>query len=299
MKLLEELSDSLEELVERASPAVVAVEHGRGQGTGLLLTPDGYVLTNHHVVRGARRPKVRLSNGEEHTGETVGADPSTDLAVVRTEGSGFTTLALAPPERLRVGQLVLAIGHPFHLESSVSLGVVSALHRNLPAPDGSMLEGMIQTDAAINPGNSGGPLLSMRGEVVGINSIVLPHGQGIGFAIPATTASWVAALLIQRGRVERRYLGVGARAERLATSLADELKQRRGVRVLQVAVGSPAERAGLKSGDLLLALGGEAVNSVDDVHRLLALSPTSVLRAGLWRGGKRVELELETVARAA
>jgi hypothetical protein len=160
MKLLEQFSDDLEALVARASPAVVGVEHGRGHGTGLLLTPDGYLITNHHVVRGARKLRVRLHTGAERSASLVGSDALTDLAVVRAEGDGFATLPLAPTERLKVGQLVVAIGNPFHLERSVSLGVVSAIDRNLPTPDGAMLEGMLQTDAAINPGNSGGPLLN-------------------------------------------------------------------------------------------------------------------------------------------
>src|SRR5262249_55956670 len=153
------------------------------------------------VVRGGPRLRVHLHTGEERGAQLVGQDPLTDLAVVRAEGGGFSTLPLADPSGLRVGQVVVAIGNPFHLERSVSLGVVSALNRNLPTGDGSMLEGLLQTDAAINPGNSGGPLLNVRGEVVGLNSVVLPYAQGIGFAIPASTASWVASLLIQRGSV--------------------------------------------------------------------------------------------------
>jgi S1-C subfamily serine protease len=227
----------------------------------------------------------------------VGSDPPTDLAVVRAEGGGLTPLPLSSPNHLRVGQLVVAIGNPFHLERSVSLGVVSALYRNLPAPDGSMLEGMLQTDAAINPGNSGGPLLNMRGEVVGINSVVLPYAQGIGFAIPATTASWVASLLIQRGVVERRYLGVAARAEALEPLLAQAAGQPRGVRIQQVADGTPASRAGLRKDDWVLGVDTHSVQSVDDLHRLMALAPSAALRLRVLRGGEKREVQVEPTAR--
>jgi len=297
MSLLAQFSDDLEQLVARASPAVVGVEHGRGHGTGLVLAPDGYILTNHHVVRGGRRLRVQLHTGEERRAELVGADSPTDLAVVRAEGDGFSALPLAPPEHVHVGQLVVAIGNPFHLERSVSLGVVSAINRSLAAPDGSMLEGLLQTDAAINPGNSGGPLLSAHGEVVGINSVVLPYAQGIGFAIPATTASWVASLLIRRGVVERRYLGVAARAEAFEPARASSVGQPRAVRILQVGEGTPAARGGLRAGDLVLAVGPSPVESVNDLQRLMALAPSPNVRLGVLRGENRLDLDVEGEAR--
>src|SRR4051812_8216066 len=254
MKLLQQFSDDLEDLVARASPAVVGVEHGRGHGTGIFLTPDGYVLTNRHVVRQSRKQTVTLSTGEEIKASFVGGDAPTDLAVLRAEGTDFPILPLADPKDVRMGQLVVAIGNPFRLEQSVSLGVVRAINRSITLPDGTMLEGMLQTDAAINPGNSGGPLLKTRLEVVGLNTLVLPYAQGIGFAVSASTAAWVASLLIQRGKVDRRYLGVAARAVTLEPAQARDAGQPRGVLILQVQQGTPADHAGLQPEDLLLGI---------------------------------------------
>ncbi len=286
MKLLQQFSDDLEALVARASPAVVGVEHPRGHGTGLFLTPDGYLLTNRHVVaRGTRKLTVQLSNGEELRGTLVGSDAPTDLAVVRAEGDGFPTLPLAEPEAVRVGQLVMAIGNPFRLEQSVSLGVVSAINRSIPLPNGVMLEGMLQTDAAINPGNSGGPLLNMRGQVVGLNTLVLPYAQGIGFAVSAATAAWIASLLIQRGKVERRFLGIAATAVSLDARLTQENGQSRAVRVLRVQEGTPAHDAGLQVDDLLLAINARPVHSVDDLQRLMALATEEEVTLDLLRKG--------------
>ncbi|HYO67490.1 MAG TPA: trypsin-like peptidase domain-containing protein, partial [Archangium sp.] len=229
--ILQQFSDELESLVSKAAPAVVAVQHPRGHGTGLFLTPDGYVLTNRHVVRSRGKLVLELHDGSEVRAELVGGDPPTDLAVVRAEGgTKFPTLPLADPHDVRVGQLVMAIGNPFRLEQSVSMGVVSAINRTLPLPDGVILEGLLQTDAAINPGNSGGPLLNMRGQVVGLNTLVLPYAQGIGFAVSATTAAWVASLLIQRGKVDRRFLGIAATAINLPPEQAQDTGQPRAVR---------------------------------------------------------------------
>ncbi|MBF5046243.1 trypsin-like serine protease [Aggregicoccus sp. 17bor-14] len=287
--MLQRFSDELEALVAQASPAVVGVEHARGHGSGLVLTPDGYVLTNAHVVKGgARRLRVVLAGGETRRAERVGTDALTDLAVVRVEGAaGLPTLPLAEAKDVRVGQLVVAIGNPFHLEQSVTLGVVSAVERTLPVAPGVVLEGLLQTDCAINPGNSGGPLLNARGQVVGLSTLVLPYAQGIGFAVSATTATWVAALLIQKGSVERRLLGISAVAMALSPARAAEAGQARAVRVVQVGEGSAAARAGVQAEDLLLALDGHPVGSVDDVQRLLCLSAGEEVQLALLRGGTR------------
>ncbi len=294
MKMLQQFSDELEALVARASPAVVGVEHGRGHGTGLFLTPDGYILTNRHVVRQSRRLTVSLSSGEERKATLIGGDSPTDLAVLRAEGTDFPTLPLADPKDVRMGQLVVAIGNPFRLEQSVSLGVVSAINRSLTLPDGTVLEGMLQTDAAINPGNSGGPLLNTHGQVVGLNTLVLPYAQGIGFAVSATTAAWVASLLIQRGKVERRYLGVAARAVVLEPAQVRDTGQPRGVLILKVQQGTPAEDAGLQPEDLLLGINQRPVGSVDDVQRLMALSSDPEVRLDVLRKGRRRELSART-----
>jgi S1-C subfamily serine protease len=283
--VLEKLSGELTELVARTTPAVVGVEMGQGQGSGLVLAPDGYVLTNRHVVRGGR-PKVRFAGGATTRAEVVGHDAPTDLAVLRVPERDLPVLPLAE-KPLQVGQLVVAIGNPLRFERSVSLGVISALDRSLPGGRGVVLEGLIQTDAAINPGNSGGPLVDAGGHVAGINTAIIPWAQGIGFAIPARTASWVAAHLIQHGEIRRPLLGISARAEPLPPALAGELAQARAVRVMGVGEGSPAERAGLLRGDLLLAAAGAAVGSVDDLQRALVHGGEREIAIDVLRGSER------------
>jgi S1-C subfamily serine protease len=289
MNLLKQLSQQLEALVEKAGPGVVGVLRGQGQATGLVLAPDGYVLTNAHVVEGARRLHLRMHDGEEHRAHLVGQDERTDLAVLKVDASRLTTLPLADSREVNVGQLVVAIGNPYRFERSVSLGVVSALDRSLPSRQGA-LEGLIQTDAAINPGNSGGPLLDPDGAVVGINTAVIPWAQGIGFAIPSHTASWVAAVLIKSGEVRRPFLGIAARAEELEPRLAKATGQRRAVRVLDVNPTEPADRGGLREGDLLVAANGSPVFSVDDLQRVLVLDTSGEVRLEIWRQQQKREL---------
>ncbi|BDG10460.1 trypsin-like peptidase domain-containing protein [Anaeromyxobacter paludicola] len=282
MTALAQLSRDLADLVARASPSVVGVEHRRGQGSGLVLTPDGYLLTNAHVVRGAephahgRRGheplQVRLPGGAAAPATLVGADARTDLAVLRADAPALTPLALAEARRLEVGELVVSIGNPLGFERSVSTGVVSALYRDLPAAEGGLLQGLVQTDAAVNPGNSGGPLLDATGTVVGITTAMLPWARGIGFAVPAHTASWVAAVLLRDGEVRRPVLGVAARSEELSPEAARRCGQPRAVRLVAVEAGSPAERAGLREGDLLLAAAGAPLFTLDDLARAMVLA---------------------------
>jgi len=277
------LSDALQQLVSRVSPAVVGIEQGRGAGTGVVVAGDGYLLTNHHVAGSGKQLRVRLPGGETTAGALVGSDPATDLAVVQVREAGLVQLPLADPASIAVGQLVVAIGNPFRFERSVSLGIVSALDRSLPGPSGTLFEGLLQTDAAINPGNSGGPLVNARGEVVGINTAVIPWAQGMGFAVSARTATWVTSVLMSRGKIERRYLGVAARSEQLSPELAAELGQAKAVRILQVGSGSPAETAGLRPEDLVLGVHGEPVGNVDDIHRLMVTRDAEVVSLALWR----------------
>jgi S1-C subfamily serine protease len=280
MSLLQDLSRDLGDLVARAAPAVAGVRHARGQGSGVVLTPDGYILTNSHVARASGPLAVRLPGRGDATGRLVGADDRTDLAVVKVDAFGLATLALPDTVGVRVGEVVVAIGNPLGLERSVSLGVVSALFRDLPTRDG-VLEGLLQTDASVNPGNSGGPLLEAGGAVAGITTAMLPWARGIGFAIPSRTASWVAAVLIQHGEVRRPYLGISARAEDLGDGAG------RGVRVLRVEPGTPAASAGLRGSDVLLSANGQDLRALDDLQRVMVLSAPSEIRLDVLRGGER------------
>ncbi len=284
--MLKAFSQELEELVARTASAVVGVEHRRGQGSGVVLASDGYVLTNSHVVQGPGAIRIRTSEGESVAARVVGIDSRTDLAVVRAETGKTPSLPFASAGDVKVGQVVIAIGNPLRFERSVSLGVVSAIDRSLPGPDGG-LEGLIQTDAAINPGNSGGPLIDVEGRVVGINTAIIPYAQGIGFAIPSYTATWVAAVLMQRGEVRRPFIGISALSEMLPSTMAEAVGQRRGVRVHRVGTETPAEHAGLRAGDIVVEANGQSVGNVDDLQRTMVLSRAREIRLGVWRKGRR------------
>jgi serine protease Do len=290
MTSLESLSKDLADLVGRASPSVVGIEHRRGQGSGVVLAQDGFVLTNAHVA--SRGPlRIRVSGSRAVRGEVVGSDERTDLAVVRADAGDLPSLPLSE-RRLRVGELVLAIGNPLGFERSVSMGVVSALHRNLGAPQGTILEGLVQTDAAVNPGNSGGPLLDAHGAVVGITTAMLPWASGIGFAVPAHTAGWVASTLIREGEVRRPFLGVGARGEDLEPAVARDAGYGRAVRILEVVPDSPASAAGLRKGDLVLSASGSPVETLDDVVRTMVLGHPEEISLEVLRGGSRERLAI-------
>ena len=300
MNPLELFSDELENLVTRVAPAVVALEHRRGHGTGFALTGDGFVLTNAHVVKGTARVRVRFFDGGTAEGEIVGRDPATDLAVVRSGRDDLTALALAGAAQVKVGQVVIAMGHPYGFERSVSLGVVSAPERRLPTgQDGSTLDGLIQTDAAINPGNSGGPLLNVRGQVAGINTAMLPWAQGIGFAVPSGTASWVASILLRHGEVRRRFIGIAAKNETFAPALSARIGQPRGVRVVEIGAGTPAAVGGIEPDDVLLQVNGAAVASVDDLQRLLCLEQTKAVDVTVWKREARVQRQVRPSERRA
>jgi S1-C subfamily serine protease len=299
MSPLELFSDELEKLVERVAPNVVAIEHRRGHGTGLAVSSDGLVLTNAHVVKGISQLQVRFHDGARVEGEVVGRDETTDLAVVRTGRKDTPVLPFASAAQVKVGQVVLALGHPFGFERSVALGVVSALERRLPGRDGATLDGLIQTDAAINPGNSGGPLLNVRGQVVGINTAMLPFAQGIGFAVPSSTATWVSALLMRHGEVRRRFLGIAAKNETLSTELATRLGQPRAVRVVEIGRGTPASAGGLESNDVLLQLNGTSVGNIDDLQRLLAIDSATVVELTVWTRDALVQRQVRPTPKAA
>ena len=267
--LLDAYSQAVINVVERVSPSVVNVRRGRSGGSGVIVAPDGYALTNAHVVDGAREVAVTLDSGAELTAAVVGIDSATDLAVIRILGTGLPAAELADTESLRVGQLVIAIGDPLGFHSTVTTGVVSALGRSLSARDGRLIENVIQTDAALNPGNSGGPLVDTHAKVVGINTAIIPTAQGICFAIPAATARLVAGMLIRDGRVRRAYLGIGGAASPIGRQLAAELgiTNSSGIRVLEVVAGGPAQRAGLEVRDLIVSLDGTPVATLSDLQR--------------------------------
>ena len=269
--LLDAYSQAVIHVVDRVSASVVNVRRGRSGGSGVIVAPDGYALTNAHVVDGAREVEVTLHTGALMTAPVVGIDSATDLAVIRILGSGLPAAELAEGDTLRVGQLVIAIGDPLGFHSTVTTGVVSALGRSLSARDGRLIENVIQTDAALNPGNSGGPLVDTHAKVVGINTAIIPTAQGICFAIPAATARMVAGMLIRDGRVRRAYLGIGGAATPIGRQLASEIgiPNSSGIRVLEVVPGGPAQRAGLEVRDLIVDLDGSPVQTLSDLQKTL------------------------------
>jgi S1-C subfamily serine protease len=293
MTALQQFSNDVADLVARTAGAVVGVEHRRGQGSGLVIAQDGYVLTNAHVTQGGGPLRVRVSGSRVARGELVGADERTDVAVVRVELRDLPVLALSE-RQLRVGEAVVAIGNPLGFERSVTVGVVSALYRNLPAQN-TILEGLVQTDASINPGNSGGPLIDAAGQVVGLNTAIIPWARGIGFAVPARTASWVASVLIREGEVRRPFLGIAGRGEDLDPAdpaLRGPAGLTRGIRVLEVVESSPAQAAGLRKDDLLLSANGSPVQTLDDLQRVMVLAPPSELQLEVLRGSGRRTLAI-------
>jgi len=288
LNLLDAYSQAVVQSAEAISPSVVFIEVSkvasagwnrprrspgemRGSGSGFVFTPDGLILTNSHVIHDAGTLNVTLSDGRRLSASIVGDDPSTDLAVIRISAPGLAAARLGDSERIRVGQLAIAIGNPYGFQYSVTAGVVSALGRSLRSASGRLIDNVIQTDAALNPGNSGGPLVNSNGEVIGVNTAVILPAQGICFAVAINTAKFVAGQLIQNGRIRRAYLGVGGQTVEIPRALvrAQQLKHETGVLVISVEPSSPAERAELREGDVIVALDDNPVRSVDDLHRLL------------------------------
>jgi S1-C subfamily serine protease len=277
--LLDAYSRAVIDVVDRVGSAVVKLDvrtdgsrrHG-GSGSGVIVAPDGLVLTNSHVVGGANRVSVTTVDGRRLVARVVGDDPDTDLALVRVEASAtLPAAALGDSKKLKRGQLVIAIGNPLGFESTVTTGVVSALGRSLRASTGRLIDDLIQTDAALNPGNSGGPLVSSRGEVVGINTAVILGAQGICFAVASNTASFVLGELVRHGRVRRAFIGISGQRTALPRRLrhAAGLDQDSAVMVAAIEPASPAARAGLSVGDIVIALDGHAITGADDLIRLL------------------------------
>lgn len=304
-ELLDVYSRAVIAVVEAVGPAVVGVSVGKqmpgssfeqaGAGSGIIFAPDGYILTNSHVVQNARQLTATITGGTSFAATIIGTDPATDLAVIRADASSMAFATLGDSASLRVGQLIIAIGNPFGFQSSVSTGVVSALGRALRSQEGRLIENVIQHTAPLNPGNSGGPLVDSRGHVVGINTAIIPLAQGIGFSIPSNTAKWVVSQLLTHGRVRRGYLGIAGQQRPLNRRLVRfyNLPRDYAVEVLSVHSTGPAGQAGLQEGDLIVAINEQDAESVDDLHPFLAEWPIGQpMTLTVIRGTERVDLKV-------
>jgi S1-C subfamily serine protease len=283
-------------VAEKLRPAVVNLHCGSGRrqsgGSGVLFTPDGFLLTNHHVVQGHDRARLRFHDGKEMTGRVVGNDPWTDLAVLQADDGSLPYADLGDSAKLKVGQLVVAVGSPLGFESTVTAGVVSALGRTLRSITGHLVDNVIQTDAALNPGNSGGPLVDSRGRVIGINTAVIQPAQGICFAIPINMAKHIIPQLLKHGRVIRGYLGLHGRQVPIDPEFVAKhrLPVRAGVEVMNLEEDGPAQLAGIWIEDVIVGFADQPVQSIDDLHRLLTQLPVGIpATVSLLREGRKIE----------
>lgn len=286
--LLDAYSRAVITAAERVSPSVVYIEvqqpvrsrrenarqiprERRGSGSGFIFTPDGFILTNSHVVHGASRIEVTVSDGRKYEAYLIGDDPDTDLAVIRINAPNLVPVHLGEAQKIRVGQLVVAIGNPYGFQYSVTAGVVSALGRSLRAQSGRLMDDVIQTDAALNPGNSGGPLVNSRGEVVGVNTAMILPAQGICFATSIDTAKFVASRLIRDGKVSRSYIGLAGQNVPLPRRIVRyyNLVVQSGILIVSFEANSPARNAGLREGDIIIAFDDHPTAGIDDLHKLL------------------------------
>jgi S1-C subfamily serine protease len=286
--LLDAYSRAVITAADKVSPSVVYIEvqqsvrsrrgnapriprEARGSGSGFIFTPDGFILTNSHVVHGAKRIEVTISDGHKHQADLIGDDPDTDLAVIRINAPNVMPVHLGDAQKIRVGQLVVAIGNPYGFQYSVTAGVVSALGRSLRAQSGRLMDDVIQTDAALNPGNSGGPLVNSRGEVIGVNTAMILPAQGICFATSIDTAKFVASRLIRDGKVSRSYIGLAGQNVPLPRRIVRyyNLGAESGILVVSFEANSPARDAGVREGDIIIGLDDYPTAGIDDLHKLL------------------------------
>jgi S1-C subfamily serine protease len=307
-ELLDAYSNSVIATSQKVSPSVVKIDVFRkgdrrqpqraGSGSGFLFTPDGFILTNSHVVEGVSEMEATFLDGHTSPARLIGEDPDSDLAVVRVDASGLPAATLGSSKNLRVGQLVVAIGSPLGFQTTVTAGVVSARGRSLRSRSGRLIDDIIQTDAALNPGNSGGPLVDSRGQVVGVNTATIVSAQGLCFAIAADTAKRVASQLMRFGKVRRSYIGVGGQNIDLPRKLVRHfnLPMEKGVFVVSVEEAGPAWKAGVRDGDLIVGLDGHPVETMDDLHRLLTLGqPGAESGLSVLRRSDRLELRITPV----
>ena len=296
--LFDAYSQTVAAVVNRVAPSVVNIrvlagDNGQGSGSGFFITPDGFILTNSHVVRGSRELEVTLHDARVFSARLVGADPDTDLAVIRLDAARerFPHVRLADSANVRVGQIAVAIGSPYGFQQTVTAGIVSALGRTMRAESGRLMDDILQTDAALNPGNSGGPLLNSAGEVIGVNTAVILPAQGICFAIGSNTAQFVAAWLIKDGHIRRSSIGVSGQNVPLHPRVVrfHQLETARGILVAGTEPGSPAAVAGLKEGDVIVGFKGRSIGTIDELHKRLVASEIGVPSAlMLIRGTEKI-----------
>jgi S1-C subfamily serine protease len=274
-RLLDSYSQTVSGVFQRSSSAVVNIEVQKGDvpagGSGFVFTPDGFILTNSHVVHGAQRIRVAFIDGRKAEAQLVGDDPHTDLAVVRVSLQNLNYVQLGDSNSIQVGQIAIAIGNPFGFQCTLTAGVISALGRSMRSQSGRLIEQVIQTDAALNPGNSGGPLFNSQGQVIGINTAVILPAQGICFAVPSNTAKLIVTELLQYGRVTRGFIGIMGQNVVLPHGIVHvgKLPVESGISVFGIEPNSPADKAGLAVGDIIVGINDQLTAGIDDLHRLL------------------------------
>jgi S1-C subfamily serine protease len=307
-QLLDAYSSTITSVVKKTGESVVHIQVEKkmadqrsrqtkivpGSGSGFIISSDGFIVTNNHVIENAINIKVSLVDGRTISAELKGADPSTDIAVLKTDASGLKSMSFADSDQLQAGQIAIAIGNPLGLNHTVTAGVVSALGRTLRASNGRMIDDIIQTDASLNPGNSGGPLVNSSGQVIGVNTAIIPSAQGICFAVSSNLAAYIAGKLIIHGKVKRAFLGIGGQLVSLTERMiaANKLDTRTGVYVFEVQADAPVINNEIRSGDIIVEFNQKTVSSVDDLHKLLNEDVIGErMQLGVLRGGRKVMIE--------